>query len=120
MPNYLSISQINKYLGCGEAYRLHYIEGKKSPPNVLMIKGSAFHKAAETNNIQKKKSKKDLSIEELQDIASYDLDGRFERDLTLKADEVSQGVNVTKGKAKDSLMSAIPVLHANTKDVMPI
>jgi len=120
MPNYLSISQINKYLGCGEAYRLHYIEGKKSAPNVLMIKGSAFHKAAETNNLQKKKSKKDLSVEELQDIASFDLDSRFDKDITFKKDEVNQGVSATKGKAKDSLMSAIPVLHANTKDVMPI
>ena len=81
MPEHLSISQINKYLGCGEAYRLHYIEGIKQPPNISMIKGSAFHKAAETNNIQKKKSKKDLSVDELKEIAANDLDSRLSSEV---------------------------------------
>ena len=119
MPNYLSISQINKYLGCGEVYRLHYIEGKKSPPNVAMIKGSAFHKAAEINNIQKKKSKKDLSVEELKEIASNDLDSRLSCEVWYTKKQ-KENISKTKGDAKDSLIMAIDQLSINTKDVMPI
>lgn len=120
MPNYLSMSQVNKYLGCGEAYRQHYIEGKKSPPNVVMIKGSAFHKAAEMNNLQKIQTKTDLSVEELQDIASDDLDKRFEGPLNYKDEELSSGIDKVKGQAKDQLMTAIPIYHESSKDVMPI
>lgn len=119
MPKHISISQINKYLGCGEAYRLQYIEGIKQPPNVLMIKGSAFHKAAETNNIQKKKSKQDLCVNDLKEIASNDLDLRFQSEVKYKKDE-KDNLSETKGKAKDSLMVAIDKLAINTKDVMPI
>ncbi len=119
MPSHISISQINKYLGCGEAYRLQYIEGIKQPPNVLMIKGSAFHKAAETNNLQKKKTKKDLSVDELKEIASNDLDSRFQNEISYKKDEL-ENKDKAKGKAKDSLMGAVDQLAIHTKDVMPI
>ncbi len=119
MPSYLSISQINKYLGCGEAYRLHYIEGIKQPPNISMNKGSAFHKAAEINNIQKKKSKKDLSVDELKEIAANDLDSRLSSEVWYKKKE-KENITKAKGDAKDSLIIAIDQLAKKTKDVMPI
>jgi len=119
MAKHISISQINKYLGCGEAYRLQYIEGIKQPPNVSMIKGSAFHKVAETNNIQKKVTKTDLCLDELKEIASNDLDSRFDSEITYKKDE-KDNLSKTKGDAKDSLMGAIDQLAINTKDVIPI
>jgi RecB family exonuclease len=119
MPKHISISQINKYLGCGEAYRLQYIEGIKQPPNISMIKGLAFHKAAETNNLQKKKSKQDLCVDELKEIASNDLDLRLSSEVWYKTKE-KENITKTKGDAKDSLIIAIDQLANQTKDVIPV
>ena len=38
-----SASQVNTYVGCGEAYRLKYVEKVDQPPAAWLAQGTAFH-----------------------------------------------------------------------------
>ena len=120
MKKHLSFSQLNTYLGCGESYRLSYVEGNRSAPNIAMVKGTSFHRVAEINNTQKMESKKDMSLEEMLDIASSQIDKAFKLDLYLKRSEQSMSKKSLHGEAKDSLLATIPGLHKHSQGIQPI
>lgn len=44
---YLSVSQINQYMKCGEAYRQRYLLGTQIPSTGPQVQGRGVHKAAE-------------------------------------------------------------------------
>lgn len=48
IPDYISVSQIEMFLRCGEQYRFRYIEGLKIPPTGALVQGSAYHAALAT------------------------------------------------------------------------
>lgn len=120
MREHLSFSQINTYLGCGEAYRLSYVEGNRSLPNIAMVKGSIFHRIAEINNTQKMATKKDISLTEMSDLVSSNIDKELNTELHLKESEKTISKASLFGEAKDSLIGAIKGLHENSKGVIPI
>lgn len=74
---YLSPSQIDMYLRCGESYRRRYIEGERIPPGVAMLQGTGVHAGAEVNFRQKVTSRTDLPASDIIDAA---VDG-FDRSL---------------------------------------
>lgn len=120
MRKHLSFSQISMYLGCGEAYRLSYVEGNRSAPNIAMVKGTSFHRVAEVNNYKKITSKKDMSLDEMLDMASDQIDRAFEKELYLSDEEVSKSKSYLLGQAKDSLLGTIPGLHVNSQGIQPL
>lgn len=74
---YLSPSQIDMYLRCGESYRRRYIEGERIPPGVAMLQGTGVHAGAEVNFRQKVDTHSDLPFRDIVDAA---VDG-FDRSL---------------------------------------
>jgi len=65
---YLSISQVEQFLKCGEAYRQRYILGKTTTSNNYMVQGRCVHFAAEQLNlnlIKKKEDEEPLGNEEI-------------------------------------------------------
>jgi len=63
--NYLSPSQINMWLRCGQQYSFRYVDGKKCPPAVAMEEGSTYHATLELNNNHKIKQHEDLNVKRL-------------------------------------------------------
>ncbi len=67
--NTISASQISSWLFCPISFRLSYYDLKeKQLPNIYMVWGSAMHEALEENFKQKIKTKKDLSLKEVQKV----------------------------------------------------
>lgn len=58
--SYISPSQIELYLQCGEKYRRRYIEKEKSKPAMALHVGSAVHKAAQIANLHKRNYHEDM------------------------------------------------------------
>jgi CRISPR/Cas system-associated exonuclease Cas4 (RecB family) len=48
------------YLRCPRQYWFRYVEGKKEPPKIALLEGSAHHEAMQENNNYKKAKGKDL------------------------------------------------------------
>lgn len=82
------------WLRCGVQFEFRYIQGLKIPPGISARRGSAVHKAAEVNHLQKLSSKTDLSREELQAVAADE----FNR---LVYGDESEGVYISKEEAPD-------------------
>lgn len=61
--DYISASQISKYIFCPVAFKYHYEDGIKEPTNIYIEYGSAIHHALAYNNRQKIETKKDESLE---------------------------------------------------------
>jgi len=61
---YLSVSQVEQYLKCGEAYRQRYILGKPFVSNNFIVQGRCVHYAAEQFNLNLIHKKKPLETEE--------------------------------------------------------
>ena len=60
-------SMVGSWLRCGEAFRRRYIEGEIMPPGITARRGSATHKAAHINHVQKIKTAVDLPLNDLKD-----------------------------------------------------
>lgn len=57
---HLSPSALDTYLKCPMVYYWRYVEGRKDPPGIAMVNGSAGHMGLEINNRHKKKTGEDL------------------------------------------------------------
>lgn len=57
----LSFTQVSMYLKCPKQYYHRYVEGKKSPPGVALVEGSAHHEAFEASNLHQIKTGDPLS-----------------------------------------------------------
>lgn len=62
-------SHIGMFLRCPAQFERRYIKGEIIPPGIAARRGSAVHKAAEINHVQKINSHNDLPIDSLQDAA---------------------------------------------------
>lgn len=117
---YISVSRMESYSRCPEAFRRRYIEVEKIPPAIAMAKGSAVHRGAEVNFRQKIETHTDLATGDIIDAAAADFDKRS-ADLSLSADEQSRGKGVVIGEALDSVVSMAEV-HAREQapDYQPV
>tara|TARA_R100001594_G_scaffold115623_1_gene150504 strand:+ start:1183 stop:1959 length:777 start_codon:yes stop_codon:yes gene_type:complete len=61
-PDYISISQVNRFQMCGLQYYFRYIEGIKTLPNDNMLRGSAIDSSA--NEHFNEKSRNEVGISE--------------------------------------------------------
>lgn len=107
---YLSPSQIETYLRCGEAYRRRYVEGERIPPGIVAVQGTGVHAGAEVNFRQKILTGSDLPV---RDIIDASVDG-FDRQLKEGWTVDPEGPSV--GDARDQLASLATVL---AKEVCP-
>lgn len=62
-------SMLGMFLRCPAQFERRYIQGEIIPPGIAARRGSATHKAAEINHLQKLKSHEDLPVDSLQDAA---------------------------------------------------
>lgn len=62
---HLSPTQIDMYLRCPLQYYHRYVLGRKSPPAVALVEGSAHHEALRHNNEYKRSRGRDLSVKTL-------------------------------------------------------
>lgn len=105
MRDYLSFSQVSMFLRCGKSYEFRYIENKKIPPGIVMIKGSSVHSGIECNSIQKVQSRIDLPKSDIIDAAVTSFNAQITEDVSLSDDEKSIGKDTIIGKAKDSIVT---------------
>lgn len=47
---YLSVSQVNRWLGCGKSYYYRYVQGIRHPASSPMVRGQFIHKVGELAN----------------------------------------------------------------------
>ncbi len=107
---YLSPSQLETYLRCGEAYRRRYVEGERIAPGIVAVQGTGVHVGAEVNFKQKIVTGSDLPV---RDIIDASVDG-FDRGLTEGWTVDPEGPSV--GDARDEVASLATVL---AKEVCP-
>lgn len=107
---YLSPTQLETYLRCGEAYRRRYVEGERIPPGIVALQGTGVHVGAEVNFRQKIQTGSDLPV---RDIVDASVDG-FDRQLGEGWSVDPEGPSV--GDARDEVASLATVL---AKEVCP-
>lgn len=71
---YLSWSQMNLYMSCGERYRRRYVEGQRSPPSSNLGHGRLIHKVVEELNARKIKDNTLMEKDEMHDLISSLMD----------------------------------------------
>lgn len=64
----ISSTKINMYLRCPRQYWFRYVQDMRVPPAGGLILGRSFHETLKKNFIQKLKTEKDLSHQDLDDI----------------------------------------------------
>ena len=100
---YLSPTSLSMFTDCGLRYFFRYVEGRKVPPGVAMVKGSAVHKGAELNFKQKKHTRKDLPRRQIVDASAADFEKRAQLEgVSLSDDEAAKGKKAVMGEALDS------------------
>lgn len=108
---YISPSQLGMYTRCGEAYRRRYILGERIPPGIAAHRGSAVHKGAEENALQKIKTHVDLPAQDVIDIAAVAFDEKVKKDgVFLSPEELSVGEKLVVAAAKDTTVALAEVL----------
>lgn len=89
---YISPSQIDKYLRCGESYRRHYVENERFPPVLAMLKGTGMHGAAHVNFAQKIESHEDLPLPQIIEAAVAAFDAELQKSgVQLRDEETALG-----------------------------
>lgn len=109
-PN-VSPTQLEMYCRCPESYRRRYLENEVIPPGIALLKGSGFHKGAETNMRQKIDTHKDLPVSDIVDAAVAAFETGVHGDFILSDEEESRGATVVISDAKDDLAEMADV-HA--------
>jgi hypothetical protein len=116
MIPFVSQSMIGQFYRCSEQWRRRWIEKEIIPPGVAARRGTAVHKAAAVNHLQKINSKIDLPLGDLQD-ATRDEYVRVvkEEGIFIPKDQVSASSKLI-GDGLDSAVSLTAVYH---RDLAP-
>ncbi|MBQ4133043.1 MAG: PD-(D/E)XK nuclease family protein [Desulfovibrionaceae bacterium] len=69
MIDHISPSMLGLFCRCQEAFYRRYINDEKMPPGISACIGTAMHKGAEVNHLQKIESGSDLPLSDIQDAA---------------------------------------------------
>jgi hypothetical protein len=113
---YVSFSQLNMCQRCPMQWFYRYVEGIKSPPGIALAKGSAYHKALETNFSQKIQSGVDLPIGDVKDAFVTEYSRIFsEEEVVIQEGESSH-------EAKDSGVAMVESYFRSgvTKTMQPV
>lgn len=102
---YISASQLSMFERCGLQYQFRYLENRKIPPGVAMIKGVGVHGGARANFEQKKVSHKDLTRKDIIDISITEFERSASQGILLTKEEESVGYNKIIATAKDSVVT---------------
>lgn len=99
---WISPTQINTYLRCGEQYRRRYVKKEVIPPAIAQLKGTSVHKGAEHNFKHKKDAHEDMKVETIVDLAVSTLKDTIKHEgLFLSEEEEQEGQSNVVGKAID-------------------
>lgn len=112
MLRHLSVSQLDMYARCGEAYRRRYIESEKIPPGLAARIGSGVHKGAEINFKSKIHTGQDEPLDVIQDAAGDAYDQELSNGVFFAPDEVS-GAKKAMAEGKDTVVSLATVFHSD-------
>lgn len=89
-------------LRCGEQFRRRYMEGEIIPPGIAAGRGTGLHGANEVNMKQKVKSKEDLPLSDLKDVARDSFINAFKNGIYLAKEDrpsknkiINDGLNAT-------------------------
>lgn len=80
----IDFSAVDTWLKCGKQYQFRYVQGKKSPPGIALLEGSAHHKAMEYNNNHKKEKGFDLKPKVVTDYFHDDFERRVKNEEQLE------------------------------------
>lgn len=108
--DHVSFSQMSMCARCPMQWYHRYVEGKKIPPGIALVRGSSYHKALEVNFKQKIDTGNDLSCSELCDIFVTDFDKRTTEEEVIKLPDDSPN------EYKDSGVKMVQAYHAS--DIM--
>lgn len=98
----LSPSSIGTYLRCGEQWRRRYIEGDRIKPGAAMLAGTGAHAAAAADLVEKLRSGKLLTVEQVKDIARDEFTREWENsDIELSEEEKKIGLKKVFGSNVD-------------------
>lgn len=122
MKSAIHHSMLSMLSKCGEMARFRYVEGRRSPPGVAMIVGTAVHKAAELDLVRKMETGAGAPREEVMQAAAESLDTTWSTEEPMLDDEErSRGASTVKAEAKDQAVS-LSALHSDelTPKIQPI
>lgn len=86
---------------CEVQYRFRYEEGIPGGAGIHGIRGSGFHAGTAHNFRQKIKTRRDLPLREVLDVAAESIDLAFKGEVYLTEEERSIGIAPLRGKVKD-------------------
>ncbi len=105
---YLRVSEINSYLECPARFYFDSIEKIEVPNKIALAGGTAYHKALETNYVQKIESRTDLPVSDVIDAFSSSYDDEIE--IVDKADfEIEK-----PGTVKDNWIEVLKIYMKDT------
>jgi hypothetical protein len=119
---YRSHTQLDLACKCPVAFCKRYVEGKRRPPGIAMLRGRACHSAVEHNFRQKIETWSDLAVSDVVDYAVAQFDGDVAREgVQLTGDEQSAGVAASVGRARDAVVDTAEVFASNVaRDYQPV
>lgn len=103
---------------CGMQFYYRYIEGKKSPPGVALVIGTAVHQACELDLVRKMETGSPAPLEEVKEKAAEALDATWlGEEPMLDEDEKVLGKARVRAQAKDE---AIALSGLSNREVTPL
>lgn len=101
IDQHISVSQLTTWLRCPKQYEFRYMLGFKLPPKGALARGSACHKAWETDHKHKMETKQNLPISDILDVYST------------KFEEIALGAEFDddKGAVKDQGAAMTKIYH---------
>lgn len=95
-------SMVGQFMKCGVQFYRRWYQGEIVPPGVAAKRGTAVHAAAEHNHRQKIKSRTDLPLDHLQDVARDTFRRKVENEETFFApEELERGKQIVLTEALD-------------------
>jgi hypothetical protein len=118
---YVSPSQLDMFCRCGEQYRRRYLEKEIIPPGIAALKGTGFHRGAETNMRQKLESHVDLPPSQIVEAAVAGFEAQLAGGVQLSDEEVAVGMRKVVADAKDDV-AEMALVHAQDQapDYQPV
>ena len=105
--NHYSPSQLTMFMRCSAAWKYRYVDGFKLPPASAMAQGTTYHRALETNYVQKIESKQDLPVSDVLDATSTAFDDVFSDEILWAPSEKEEGLDKVKGELKDQTIGLV-------------
>lgn len=121
MIPFISQSMMGQFYRCQEQFRRRWLEKEIIPPGIAARRGTAVHKAAAVNHLQKIASKVDLPLGDLQDAARDEYVRVVKNDGVFIPKEQAPAAAKLIGDGLDSAVSLTKVYHRDlAPQIIPI